>query len=353
MKILPLAALIPCAALIAGCAPKNEARTYEAHASSGPGNFADISPHRSEYVHANDDVRFNYLDWGTGGCLKVSTNPCPTLVLIHDIGDSPHIFDDLAPRLSGDFRVIALARRGHGQSEAPEGPYDQGTLVYDIYKLFDAIGIDQASLLAWGAAGSEITAFAARFPDRVYRLVYLDAGYDFADPAFMKALHEVRVATNAGQAAMGSLDAYRTWYQTARLGPGVGWNRALEAALRDANHISPDGTVSPMPDDRVMNALAAGMSDKRIDYSTVRSPALAIYAASYFPLDLGDPALNERVRAFEEKTMTPFRQNSMQRMGSAHNVTVLQLADRTHTSIGLRAPDSLAVTIRDFLRPPY
>jgi len=353
MKILPLAALIPVAALLSSCAPKINNRTYEAQSASGSGDFADVSPHRSELVHANDDVRFNYLDWGTGGCLKVSSNPCPTLVLLHDIGDSPHIYDDLAPRLKRDFRVIAIARRGHGQSGAPEGPYDQGTLVYDIYKLFDAIGIDKASLLGWGAAGSEITTFAARFPDRVDRLIYLDAGYDFSDPAFMKAMHDVRIATGPNQAAMGSLDAYRTWYRTARLGDlglDKDWNAALEAYIRDANVVSADGTVTPITHDRIMNALFAGLTEKRLDYAAVKARALALYASSYFPGDQTDPALSEKTRSFEDKVMTPYRQASMQRIASElPNVQVKQMADRTHASIGVRSTDSLSVTIRDFL----
>ena len=342
MKSLPLAALIPVAVLISSCAPKINARTSEAMAAAGPGNFADVSPHRSEYVHANDDVRFNFLDWGGNG---------PTLVLIHDIGDSPHIFDDLAPRLRSDFRVVSLARRGHGQSEAPEGRYDQGTLVYDIYKLFESIGIDRASLLGWGAAGSEITAFAGRFPDRVNKLVYLDAAYDYADPAFSKALHEMMVATAPDQAAMGSIDAYRAWFETKRLGRAAGWNRSLEAYLRDATVISPDGTVAPVPHDRVMNALHQGLVEKPRDYTAVKAPALVLYASSYFPLDQDDPALAEKVRNFEQNTMQPFRQASMERVTrELRNATVAQLADRTHMSIGVQSTDSLAHTIRDFLR---
>ena len=342
MRILPLAALLPVAALISSCAPKINARTSEAMAAAGPGDFADVSPHRSEYVHANDDVRFNFLDWGGNG---------PNLVLIHDIGDSPHIFDDLAPRLRPHFRVVALARRGHGRSEAPEGKYDQGTLVYDVYKLFESMGIDRASLLGWGAGGNEITAFAARFPDRVEKLIYLDAGYDYADPAFNKALHEMLIATAPDQSAMGSIEAYRAWFESKRLGKTAGWNQSLEAYLRDASIISPDGTVAPVPHDRVMNAVYADLLEKPRDYSAVKAPALVLYASSFFPLDQDDPALAEKVRNFEQKTMTPFRQASMERVTrELRNVKVAQIPERTHMSIGVQSPDTLAFTIRDFLR---
>src|SRR5262245_3884193 len=85
-------------------------------------SWKDPAPHQSAFVRVNG-VRLNYLDWGGDG---------PPLVLVHGFGDSPHVFDDLAAQLRGDFRVIAYARRGHGQSDAPSGPYDIATLVEDL-----------------------------------------------------------------------------------------------------------------------------------------------------------------------------------------------------------------------------
>ncbi len=75
-------------------------------------NYTDASPHKSAFAHVNG-VNLNYLDWGGDG---------PALVMIHGIGDDPHIFDDLASLLHDRFRIIAYARRGHGLSDAPPGP---------------------------------------------------------------------------------------------------------------------------------------------------------------------------------------------------------------------------------------
>ena len=53
------------------------------------GTWTDDSPHGSAFAVVNG-VRLQYLDWGGGG---------DPLVLVHGLGDSPHLFDDLAPLL--------------------------------------------------------------------------------------------------------------------------------------------------------------------------------------------------------------------------------------------------------------
>jgi pimeloyl-ACP methyl ester carboxylesterase len=135
--------------------------------------WTDVSPHASGFVIANG-TRLHYLDWGGTG---------PTLILIHGYSDNPHVFDDLVPALGGQFRIVAYARRGHGQS-GKAGPYDLGTLTEDLRVLMDSLGIARAHLAGWSMGGNEITAMAGRYPDRVERIVYLD-GYDWSDPAIV------------------------------------------------------------------------------------------------------------------------------------------------------------------------
>jgi pimeloyl-ACP methyl ester carboxylesterase len=65
------------------------------------------------------------------------------LILIHGCGDNPHIFDDFAHACTDRIRVIAYARRGHGESEA-KGPCDRETLAEDLRGLPDRIAIANA-----------------------------------------------------------------------------------------------------------------------------------------------------------------------------------------------------------------
>ena len=174
-----------------------DAKTFagEANRSSLAG-WIDKSPHRSAFV-AGDGVRLNYLDWGGNG---------PPLVMIHGIANSPHIFDESALLLTDHFRVLAYARRGHGQSDAPSGPYDFEALVSDLRHLLDNLGIERIYLLGWSMGGDEITEFAGRYPERVEKLVYLEGGYDWSDASFFEPSTKILAVNSADPATLRSLD---------------------------------------------------------------------------------------------------------------------------------------------------
>ena len=300
----------------------------------------DVSPHRSAFAEG-DGVRLNYLDWGGNG---------PPLILIHGIANSPHIFDDLAPLLRDRFHVIAYARRGHGQSEAPAGPYDSNALVGDLVRLLDNLHIQRANLLGWSMGGNEVTEFAGRYPDRVDKIVYLEGGYDWSDPVFFKAFTDMLAANSPKPETLRSLDALRTWYHAAWIGRDVPWTPALEAFLRDAVRIAPNGQVDPVPSIEVFGALHQTLGTWRRDYTKVSAPALAIYGTSFFPPDNGDTDLARKLREFEKGAAQPFRRASIDRVRrELRNVRVMEIDERTHMSIGVMAPDALAASIKDFL----
>jgi pimeloyl-ACP methyl ester carboxylesterase len=122
--------------------------------------------HRSSrFAHVNG-IRLHYLDWG---------GPGPALVFLAGMGSSAYIFSNFAPRFADQFRVLALTRRGHGDSDYPVNGYDADTLTEDIRQFLDLLQIKRASLAGHSLAGVELTHFAATHPGRVSRLVYLDA----------------------------------------------------------------------------------------------------------------------------------------------------------------------------------
>jgi len=284
-------------------------------------------------------VRLHYLDWGGTG---------PTLVLIHGLGASARFFDPLAQQLRDDFRVIAYSRRGHGHSDAPEGPYDNATLVGDLRQLLDTLGIAQAHLLGWSMGGNEITEFAGRYPERALKLVYLEAGYDWSDPTFLAGLASSPVGLVPDSATLQSLDAYRAWFQEIFL-QGIPWTPAQDAYLQDVTRIGPDGSVQVIPTASALQALFGSLATTPRDYNRVRAPALALYATSHFGLP-ADSGAAQRIAAWEAQVMVPFRRASMDRIRTElPDVTVTQVPNTNHVSIGLVQLDALAATIRQFL----
>jgi pimeloyl-ACP methyl ester carboxylesterase len=123
------------------------------------------SNHKSSFVRVNG-IRLHYLDWGGEGS---------ALIFLTGMGSSAYIYGGFAPLFTDGFRVLALTRRGHGDSDYPETGYDPDTLVDDIRQFMDALHIEKAVLAGHSLAGVELTHFAATHPERVEKLVYLEA----------------------------------------------------------------------------------------------------------------------------------------------------------------------------------
>jgi pimeloyl-ACP methyl ester carboxylesterase len=320
--------------LYAGCSLVASAPAGERGAE-----WTDTSPHESKYAEVNG-VRLNYLDWGGDG---------PPLVLVHGLGDDPHIFDDLAGELRDQFRIVAYARRGHGQSDAPSGPYDAATLVEDLHQLLNQLEIKRASLLGWSMGGNEISDLARQYPDRVDKLVYLEGAYDWSDPPFAESFPEMLSLLSPSAAEVRSLDAFRDWFQNTWLG-ACPWSPGLEAYLRDLTRIGADGSVGTVPNGEVGRALLNTIRTWHRDYSRIEAPVLAIYSTVFFPTDRADLDLRRKLRQFEREVMSPFRNANMERLRrELPRATVQRLPDTTHMSVGVRQPKTLAAAIREFL----
>jgi pimeloyl-ACP methyl ester carboxylesterase len=204
------------------------------------------SPHESAFLTVND-VKLHYLDWGGKG---------ETLLFLHGMGDTPHIYDDLAPKFTNQFRVLGLTRRGHGQSDIPETGYDTATLVEDIEQFLDALGIPRVVLAGHSFAGDELTRFAVAHPDRVIKLIYLDAAYDHS-----------RVP------------------ESLRFKPLHGWVPELFPTKNESE--SPDGVLRWMSRlfgetrGRAMCQLMEGSYSTTAAYGRIKAPALAFFAIGY------------------------------------------------------------------------
>ncbi len=298
-------------------------------------SWSDTSPHKSGFVTANG-IRLNYLDWGGHG---------PVLILIHGFGDNPHIFDDLAPAFTDHFRVIAYARRAHGQSD-DKGPYDTATLTEDLRGLMDALGIARANLVGHSMGGNEITAMAGAHPERVDRIVYLDAAYDWSDSAFVTALKSLPPGyLNPPASAMASLDAWRAFWA-----PEVGDVSRAEAYIRGMVVAQADRTVRPAMSDSVAKVvLTTSLFAGRRDYTKVRCPALAIYAETFLNVRNGDPVRDATNLAWEQKYMAPFRAASVERVRrELPNVKIVRVSG-THTGFFFTSREQVVSAINGFL----
>lgn len=301
-------------------------------------NWSDRAAHKSGFITANG-IRMHYLDWGGSG---------PALILIHGFQENPHIFDDLAPAFTDRFRVVAYARRGHGESEA-KTPYDTATLTGDLRGLMDGLGIAKADLAGWSMGGNEITAMASAHSERVGRIIYLDGAYDWGDPAFAAAFQNLPPRyQKLPDGVMASLDTWREFERDLWF-PAVSDISRLEAYIRGTVAVQQDGSVRAVMSDSASQALGAALFAERRDYAKVRCPVLAIYTETLLPVHAGDAATVAANLAWEQKYMVPFRSASIERVRRELPTAETLTVPGTHMDFLFTSREQVAAAMRRFL----
>lgn len=104
------------------------------------------------------------------------------LLLIHGFTDNARSWSLIAPHLA-DRRLIAMDLRGHGKSEAPECCYALIDLAHDAKLLLDALNIEQADVAGHSLGSMTAQTLAARWPERVGKLVLVSSTSSMAEVA--------------------------------------------------------------------------------------------------------------------------------------------------------------------------
>lgn len=117
-----------------------------------------------------------HLSWGTLEGLHWSNPGAPRVLCLHGWLDNAASFVPLAPYLK-DFDLLALDFAGHGfSSHRPEtSHYYFPDNLYDVDAALDALGWDKCHIIGHSMGGGVASSFAAALPERVRRLVLLDA----------------------------------------------------------------------------------------------------------------------------------------------------------------------------------
>ncbi len=116
-------------------------------------------------------AKIHYLEAGSG----------PVVILLHGLGgDTSNWGPTIAP-LSQKYRVIVPDQIGFGRSDKPLINYRVATLVDFLDGFYKALGISRASLVGNSLGGFTAAAFALAHPEKVERIVLVDAA-GFAVP---------------------------------------------------------------------------------------------------------------------------------------------------------------------------
>jgi non-heme chloroperoxidase len=265
--------------------------------------WRDPSSHKVQFVTVDENVRLEVLDWGGSG---------RPVVLLAGLTNTAHTFDDFAPKLTANYHMYGITRRGFGASSVPASGYEPDRLGDDVLAVLDSLKLTRPVLAGHSIAGEELSYIGSRHPDRVAALVYLDAVYPFSfdngkgptmdDMNWLVKDTPSRPGPSAADRA--SVAAYQAWFKRSS-----GFDQP-EAELRQEFVVAPDGSVgeSRTPP-RVPQAVLAGLQK----FTDIRTPALAIIAD---PQDLGpgsattaDPAMRaayQKLADFKEKMAKAF-----------------------------------------------
>jgi pimeloyl-ACP methyl ester carboxylesterase len=99
----------------------------------------------------------------------------PAVVLLHGYGETGDMWAPLAADLARDHTVIVPDLRGLGLSSKPAGGFDKKTQAEDVEGVLLALGAGRVDVVAHDIGNMVAFQFAARHPERLRRLVLIDA----------------------------------------------------------------------------------------------------------------------------------------------------------------------------------
>ncbi len=263
------------------------------------------SPHKSDFVNVNG-IRLHYLDWGGSG---------PALLFLAGLNTNAHIFDGLAPRFTDRFHTLALTRRGNGESDYPETGFDIDTLADDIRLFLDCLRIDQAILVQHTNEGIELPRFAARFPERVLKLVFLEPPYDRNAPEFKAGIDRWPDIQYPQEPEFDNIPDYLE-YQRKTVGPFSScWCEAMIAHLTHQLTINSEGKVTGKGTPAIWKALLETRDTytPNIDFVKIIAPTLSIFPIrgnTYYAWPFMNEAQRKQMVEFFETVQGPWLRRS-------------------------------------------
>jgi non-heme chloroperoxidase len=230
--------------------------------------WKDPSPHTTQFVIVDQGVPLEVLDWGGSG---------RSIVLLAGGGNTAHVFDDFAPKLTDSYHVYGITRRGFGASgySATDHPADR--LGDDLLAAMNALHLNRPILVGHSIAGVELSSIANSHPNRVAGLVYLEAAYSYAfDDGNGTSILEIQKLQGPqppppGQTDLASFSALQKYYER------VNGIRFPEAELHAQRESTPDGGVGKqrdLPGTALFMPLLTGAKK----YTAIPVPSLVIFA---------------------------------------------------------------------------
>jgi len=266
------------------------------------------------------------------------------MLFLHGFPESHRTWRAVAPALAENYRVIAPDQRGFGASDKPEGveQYKTDRILEDLLALADTLGIGRFTLVGhdWGGAVAWLAAL--RHPDRIERLVIVNAPHPLV---FQKSLIE----DEAQRAASQYITAFRNPGMEAGIA-AMGWESFYAKTFgghADLSLIPLEEKAAYLADWAAPGALTAMLNWYRASEIVVpasgEAAALPAWTLLPFPR-LAMPVLV--VWALKDKALLPVQLDGLRDL--IDDLRLVTIPDAGHF-VPWEQPETVASAIRDFM----
>ncbi len=158
----------------------------------------------------------------------------PVVMLSNSLGTRLEMWDPQVHALAERYRVLRYDSRGHGRSDAPDGPYTIDLLADDALGLLDALHVERVHFCGLSKGGMVGQVLGARHGERLISLALC------ATAAHMPQREvwgeRIRVATEQGMTALADAVIERWFTEAFRREPGIVVDRVRQMILDTPPH---------------------------------------------------------------------------------------------------------------------
>lgn len=217
-------------------------------------------------------IELAWAEWGD------SAAPADrTIIAIHGITANLQSWAALAPGLTqAGFRFISYDLRGRGDSSKPASGYNTSIHADDLLGLLDYFVLPYANLLGHSLGAVVGLHFAAKYPERVHRLVLVDHGMN--TPA--DARQTINSSFSRLTMTFNSREEHLKFFRESPAYPN--WTKYVEQFVAYDAEVQPDGKVRT----KVLPAAAEeDLNSQYLEeflpsrlYSSIKTPTLVLRA---------------------------------------------------------------------------
>jgi len=210
------------------------------------------------------------------------------VILVHGFGSKKESWIAQIGDLSEHFRVIRFDNRGAGKSDRPDELLTMEMLIDDIKGLMDFLKIEKAHIIGWSLGGMIVQHFVLKYPEKVNRLVLINAVFRISgvagDTAGLEAYKQMRL----NDLELRKQDPAEAFWRGTRINYHQKFRKQLEANPKKKFHgiwsvedLIKESTIDPPTARDILNQAHAANIDNPLDrLSEIKNKTL-ILAASH------------------------------------------------------------------------